>query len=597
MHVAALMVLLLPLPHTVSSSSGSYALPKATTISASPQTRELARLARRILSEHRIDASVALSIGAHDPELGAEGYHLRVDPNGIAVDANAAAGVFYGLQTLDELLPYGNSATAIDGIDIRDWPAYRWRGIHLDVSRHFFPVSVIKRYIDVASHFKLNVFHWHLTDDQGWRIQIARYPRLTSVGGCRAGTEVEGDATVVDTKRYCGFYTQEQIRDVVAYARARFVTIGPEIEMPGHSQAALAAYPRLACSSGPFAVRETWGVSTQIYCPTQYSFDFLENVLREVMALFPGRYVHVGGDEVPKDAWHGSAAVHALMKRERIATYDGVQGYFDRRIERFLKAHGRRAIGWDEMMDGGVSRDAAIMAWQGQARGRLAVQRGYDTVMTPDGPLYFDAYQGDPNDEPQAIGNLSTPEMVYGFEPTPPGVTAAGAAHVLGVQGNVWTEYIAGEPYLYYMLLPRMLSLSEIAWSDPHPRNWASFEPRMGAQLAWLSARGYNFRIPNPEFTVSGATLRFSSVSSSVRTVRALTTGGNPTVTITTVVPGAVIHYTIDGTAVEPSSPVYTAPIAVPQTPNQPFDVRALVVLPDETVSHPSELILTPFEP
>jgi hexosaminidase len=583
---------ILPLPREISATSAPYVLPATIAISTSLEARDLEPIARQILHEHRVGATIHLTVGSHDSALGDEGYHLRVGPNGVAIEASGGAGLFYGLQTLDEILPFGKVGTEVAGVDIRDWPAYRWRGIHLDVSRHFFPVSVVERYIDVASHFKLNVFHWHLTDDQGWRIQILRYPRLTSVGGCRAGSEMNGDATTIDSKRYCGFYTQAQIRAVVAYAKAHFMTVVPEIEMPGHSQAALAAYPQLACTSGPFAVRETWGVSTQIYCPTEYSFTFLENVLREVMALFPGRYVHIGGDEVPKDAWQDSAAVHALMRAEHIATYDGVQGYFDRRIEQFLAANGRRAIGWDEMMDGKVSRNAAIMAWQGEARGRLAVQRGYDTVMTPDGPLYFDAYQGDPNDEPQAIGSLSTPQMVYEFEPTPSSLTPAQTQHVVGVQGNLWSEYIDTAPYLYYMLLPRMLSLAEIAWSDPHPRTWPGFETRLGAQVPWLSEHGYNFRIPNPEFTVSGATLHFSNVTSSVRTVRAETGDSNATVTITTVVPGAVIHYTTDGSPVVPSSPVYTAPIPVPPAANQLYDVQALVVLPDETVSRPSELLL-----
>jgi len=527
-----------------------------------------------------------------DAQLGGEGYHLRIDGSGIAIDANAPAGIFYGLQTLDQLLPDGSDVREIAGVDVRDWPAYRWRGIHLDVSRHFFPVAVVERYIGVAAHYKLNVFHWHLTDDQGWRIQILRYPRLAGVGGCRAGTEMEGDATEIDAKRYCGYYTQAQIRAVVAYAAQRFVTVVPEIEMPGHSQAALAAYPQLACSPGPFRVRETWGVSDEILCPSEYTFSFLENVLREVMTLFPSPYIHVGGDEVPKDAWEHSAVVRALMRRKHIATYDGVQGYVDRRIEEFLAAHGRRMVGWDEILDGGVSKTAIVMSWRGEAGGIEAASRGNEAVMSPDGPLYFDAYQGDPNDEPLAIGNLSTPEDVYEYEPTPPSLTPPQAGEVIGVQGNLWTEYVATPSYLFYMLLPRMLSLGEIAWSDPHPRDWGAFEWRLGAQLPWLAEHGYAYRIPNPEFVVDGVSLRFANVSPSVRTVRATIDPGTVRVAIVTIVPGASIHYTTDGSLPTARSAVYAAPIPVSLAAGETSRIQAVAIQRDGESSTPSELSL-----
>ena len=316
---------------------------------------------------------VTLDADAHDSALGSEGYRLDVTPQGVTIRANGGAGLFYGVQTLEQLLPAGTRE--ITAVSITDVPAFRWRGIHLDVSRHFFPVSVVEKYIDVAAHYKLNVFHWHLTDDQGWRIEIKRYPRLTEIGSCRAGTEIDSDATTIDAKRYCGYYTQQQIRDVIAYAKKRYVTIVPEIEMPGHSSAALAAYPELACGHGPFRVRETWGVSTDIYCPTDETFTFLENVLSEVIDLFPSEYIHVGGDEVPKDEWRTSAFVHGLMKREHLASYDAVQGYFDRRIERFLRSKGRRMIGWDEILDGGVTRTATIMSWRGESGGIKAARR------------------------------------------------------------------------------------------------------------------------------------------------------------------------------------------------------------------------------
>jgi hexosaminidase len=578
-----------PLSVQIAGDASCPLAPRARVRADSAQVQPLVAVARNILLTHRTGADVTLEL-RHDTQLGAEGYRLASTPGGVVISAAQPAGIFYGLQTLDELLPWSGNSMAC--ATIVDTPAYRWRGIMLDTSRHFFPIPVLKRYIDVAAHFKLNVFHLHLDDDQGWRIEIKRYPKLTQIGSCRAQTMLDHDATEFDGKRYCGYYTQAQIRDLVAYAKARFVTIVPEIEMPGHSVAALAAYPQLACSPGPYRVRQTWGESVEIFCPTDYTFNFLENVLREVMALFPSTYIHIGGDEAPKDAWEHSAAVHALMKARHIKTYDGVQGYFDRRIEKFLNANGRRMIGWDEILAGGVTRNATIMSWRGTDGGIAAAKAGNDVVMSPDGPLYFDAYQGDQNDEPDAIGNLSTPEMVYDFDPTA-GIPPARKFHVIGVQGNTWTEYIATPDYLFYMVLPRELALSEIAWRDPHPRNDAGFDARMGAQIPWLLAHGYNFRIPNPVFHVDGGGLTFANVSSSVRTVTAQTDAAAVAVTIQTVVPHGTIHYTTDGTAPTAKSPVYSGPLSLSLEPLKKIDIQAVVVLPGGRTSTPSEVILT----
>jgi hexosaminidase len=586
---------LVPTPRSVVADPGTYSLPITTSITSnSLLLQPLTGVAAQVLREHSTGATVNLQL-KDDATLGDEGYRLTVASDGVTITAPKPAGVFYGLQTLDELLPPPGGATSIDDVTIVDSPAYRWRGLMLDVSRHFFSVATVKRYIDVAAHYKLNVFHWHLVDDQGWRIQINRYPRLTSVGSCRAQTEVDQDATEFDGKPYCGYYTQAQIRDVIAYAKARFVTIVPEIEMPGHSEAALAAYPQLACHPGPYKVLETWGITTNIYCPSDYTFNFLENVLTEVMALFPSEYIHIGGDETPKDSWKTSAVVHALMKREHIATYDGVQGYFDRRIEKFLIAHGRHMIGWDEILDGGVSRSATIMSWRGEQGGIKASRAGNDVVMTPDGPLYFDALQGDQNDEPEAIGGLTSTQDVYEYEPTPKALDATAAKHIVGIQGNIWSEYITTPDYLFYMLLPRALALSEIAWRDPHPRTWSTFDEAVGAQLPWMELHGYNFRIPNPSFSLDSIDLHFSSMSTSPRTVRAMTHAGSANVTLTTVVPGGVIHYTLDGSAPTAKSPVYSAPIPVTLDPSGRADINAVVVLQTGRVSTPSELILTRF--
>ncbi len=403
---------------------------------------------------------------------------------------------------------------------------------------------------------------------------------------------MNGDATTIDDKRYCGYYTQQQIRDVVAYAAKRYVTVVPEIEMPGHSSAAVAAYPKLACTPGPFEVRETWGVSTDIYCPSAYTFNFLENVLSEVIDLFPGKYIHIGGDETPKDEWHNSAIVHAVMRREHLKTYDQVQGYFDRRIERFLQSKGRRMVGWDEILDGGVTKTATVMSWRGTTGGIRAARRGNDAIMSPDGPLYFDAYQGDPNDEPEAIGNLSTPEMVYGYNPTPPVLTPAQAKHIIGVQGNLWTEYIDTPSYLFYMLLPRELALSEIAWLPHSLLNWSLFEIRSAAQYGWLQRDGYNFRIPNPEFAIEASHLHFANVSQSVRTVDAYSDGSSASITMRAAIDGAAIHYTTDGSTPTAKSRIYTGPLEFNLPSASPIDVTAVTVLPNGRTSSPSELLL-----
>lgn len=591
---------IVPAPRSEQLLGGTYLLRRHVEIAAaSPDERNVARFAARFLLRRGITATIVpsaagaqirLRSNAHDAALAAEGYRLRVDPSGITIDANDGAGLYYGLQTLEQIVP--RSGAPLPQVAITDWPRFSWRGLHLDVSRHFFGVPVVERYIDLAAHYKFNRFHWHLTDDQGWRIQIKRYPRLTSVASCRAGTEIDHDATRTDGRRYCGFYTQAQIRQVVAYARRRYVTVVPEIEMPGHSAAALAAYPQLACVPGPFAVRQTWGVSRDIYCPTPATFTFLENVLTEVMHLFPGRYIHVGGDEVPKAQWRASRFVHALMQRKHLHSYDAVQGYFDRRIERFLEAHGRRMIGWDEILGAGVTRRAIIMSWRGEAGGIAAARRGNDVIMSPDGPLYFDAYQGDPNDEPDAIGGLSTLQMVYGYNPVPAVLTPAQAKHVIGVQGNLWTEYIPTQKHLFYMLLPRALALSEVAWSSARARNWDSFVARSGAQYAWLEAHHYAFRIPNPTITVAADPLTFANVSRSVRTIEARTPAASATVTLTDPAPGTLIY-----ALGEKPSPgdyrTYSKPLVIPLAPGQRVVLRCRLRLAGGRTSGPSELRIT----
>lgn len=443
--------------------------------------------------------AVILDLERTTPGLGAEGYRLVVSPDGIRITAASTHGLFYGIQTLRQLLPPPDSAKLdwiIPAVEIVDYPRFKWRGLHLDVGRHFFPPEFIKRYLDLMSLWKLNTFHWHLTEDQGWRIEIRRYPRLTEVGSRRAETVLERNLRpyVGDGIPYGGFYTQEEIRDIVAYARERYITVVPEIEMPGHSLAALAAYPDLACTPGPFEVGTTWGVFEDIYCPSEETFTFLENVLTEVMELFPSTFIHIGGDEAPKTRWEESALAQRVMRREGLNDEHELQSWFISRIDRFLTAHGRRLVGWDEILQGGLAPGATVMSWRGMDGGIAAAREGHDVVMTPTSHMYFDYYQADPEGEPLANGGEIPLAKVYGFEPVPEELTNEEARHVLGAQANVWTEYMPTSDQVEYMVYPRALALAEVVWSPEGRRDWDDFLSRLPVSLRILDALGVNYR-------------------------------------------------------------------------------------------------------
>jgi hexosaminidase len=478
--------------------------------------------------------------------LPPEGYRLEAGANVLSV-TGSPAGIFYGLQTLRQLLPPGGSGR-VPSVRIEDAPRFPYRGMHLDVSRHLFPVAFLERYIDLLARYKLNTFHWHLTDDQGWRIAIKKYPRLTSVGAWRRETVLnkQMDPFQGDGEPYGGFYTQADIRRIVAYAKERFVTVIPEIELPGHAVAALAAYPELACTPGPFAVGTTWGVYDDIYCPSERTFTFLEDVLTEVMDLFPSRYIHVGGDEVPKTRWKASPVAQEVIRREGLRDEAELQSYFVRRIEAFLIAHGRRLIGWDEILEGGLAPEATVMSWRGVAGGIAAAQQGHDVIMTPGSHLYFDHYQGPPETEPLAIGGFTPVERVYGFEPVPPTLSEAEAQHVLGAQGNVWTEYITSPTQVEYMVFPRMLALAEVTWTPAEHRDSADFLRRLPAQLEQLDRWGVNYRIPD----VTGLE------------EDRLVLGDSATVTLGSPLPRGRVLYAIDGGA-EDDTGIYADPLHV----------------------------------
>ncbi|HSE28445.1 MAG TPA: family 20 glycosylhydrolase [Gemmatimonadales bacterium] len=576
---------IIPTPARVERRTGAFTLPAgarvrlrgrkdaaATAVAAYADSLLGAALGPAPAGARPARGAIVLRLDAASGTASREAYRLEVGTGGVVISATDPAGLFYGVQTLRQLLPSPSRRAdpAVPAVLIEDSPRFPWRGLHLDVGRHLFPVDFIKRYVDLLAAHKLNVFHWHLTEDQGWRIEIRKYPRLTEVGAWRKETMVgkNFDPYVGDGVPYGGFYSQAEIREVVAHAAARFVTVVPEIEMPGHSVAALAAYPELACTEGPFEVRTTWGVSEDIYCPKEETFAFLEGVLEEVLQLFPSRFIHIGGDEAPKARWEASPVAQEVIRREGLKDAHELQSWFIRRIERFLAARGRRLIGWDEILEGGLPPGATVMSWRGVAGGIEAARQGHDVVMTPTSHLYLDYYQGDPAQEPLANGGLVPLERVYAYEPVPAELDAAAARHVLGAQGNVWTEYLTSPEAVEYMAWPRALALAEVTWSPNHRRDWRDFVARLPASLAWLDAWGVNYRVPDP-----------AGLEEDV-----LTLGDSATLPLAAALPDGVIRCTLDGSDPVRDSPACAGALTVPATA-EGTTVSARLFLPNGRTS------------
>ncbi len=431
-----------------------------------------------------------------------EGYRIDISARRAQLSAGDDAGLFYGLQTLLQL---ADERGNLPCVSIEDHPRYRYRGLHLDVCRHFFPVRFIKHYLDWMASCKLNTFHWHLTDDQGWRIEIKRYPRLTEIGGYRTRTQIGGfheDPITYEQGRYGGYYTQDEIREVVAYAAERHIAVIPEIEMPGHATAALAAYPELACGHGPksFETSGRWGVLDDVFCPgKEQTFEFLEGVLDEVLELFPSKLIHIGGDECPRVRWKECPDCRARMEDEGIEDEAGLQTYLTLRIGRHLEAKGRRLIGWDEILDGELAPGAVVMSWRGTRGGIAAARRRHEVIMTPSTYLYFDKKATDSYDEPVSLSSSLLPlEKIYGYDPDE-GIAPEDRRYLLGVQANLWTEFIRTEGRASFQLLPRIYALAEIAWSPVERKSWREFsEVRLPAHLARIDASGEPYRLPAP---------------------------------------------------------------------------------------------------
>jgi len=430
------------------------------------------------------------------PQTSEDGsYSLSVDSDNILIKAPTGIGVFYGIQTLLQLLPgeigrqepLPEKNWEIPQLTIEDNPRFSWRGMHLDVGRHFMPKAFIKTYIDLMARYKMNIFHWHLTDDQGWRIESRQHPKLTEISAWR--TE--------NGKSYGGYYSQDDVREIVEYAQERYITVVPEIEMPGHSLAVLAAYPELSCTGGPFEVPTTWGVFDDVFCAgNENAFTFLEHVLTEVFDLFPGPYIHIGGDECPKTRWKNCPKCQERIRQEGLKDEKELQSFFIQRIGRFLAEHDKHLVGWDEILEGGLAPDATVMSWRGVQGGITAAKLGHPVVMTPESHCYFDHYQSsDFLNEPKAFeGHVLPLETVYAFEPVPAELPPEMARYVLGAQGNVWTEYIPDSKQAEYMILPRMCALAEVVWSATHHRELKPFLARLADHYAYFDAVGLRYR-------------------------------------------------------------------------------------------------------
>lgn len=519
---------LIPQPSRLETKTGSFTLSPATKILlAAPGLEKSASFLNDYLQHFygfRLQVTKAVQqknsivLGLKPMKHPIPGaYTLEVNGTGIDILGDNATGTFYGIQSLIQLLPLEKKQDlAVPNLAVEDRPRFAYRGMHLDVGRHFFSKEFVKKFIDFIAMHKMNTFHWHLTEDQGWRIEIKKYPKLTQVGAYRNGTILGHHPGTGNTRtRYGGYYTQEEVKEIVKYAADRFVTVIPEIELPGHASAAIAAYPQLSCfpeeatrhapkvtwngdSTGK-QVQQAWGVYPDVFAPTEYTFRFLQDVLDEVMQLFPSKYIHIGGDECPKDNWKRSPFCQQLIRDKGLKDEHGLQSYFIQRIEKYLNGKGRQIIGWDEILEGGLAPNATVMSWRGEQGGIEAAKQKHNVIMTPGGWVYFDHAQNKPEDS-LTIGGYTTLQKVYGYEPVPKELEATQEKYVLGAQANVWTEYMNNPAKVEYMIFPRMSALSEVLWSAKEARNWGGFEKRMQTQVKrynWWNIN-YNHQYLNP---------------------------------------------------------------------------------------------------
>ena len=562
---------ILPRPQQVDRQQGEYVMRGEQTV-AFPDSSAGAHTVFRYLSEALRPAGISLKQVAPEAkasirwsfsdQLAEEAYTLTITPEAISICSNPSAkGLFYGVQSLLQLLPPSAWDTKqkpaesyqLPAMNLTDAPRFAYRGAMMDVGRNFLPKEAVLKMLDLMAFYKLNRFHFHLTDDQGWRIEIKKYPRLTEKGAYRKQTQV-GHCDYYFPRRYDGiekrgFYTQDEIREIVRYAADRFITVIPEIEMPGHSSAALACYPELSCGLGKtYVVRDYYDVFDEVYCPKEHTFRFLEDVLTEVIDLFPSHYIHIGGDECPKKAWKKCSHCQALMKQLNLPDESALQSWFIHRIEKFVNSRGRDIIGWDEILEGGLAPRATVMSWRGEAGGIEAARQQHSVIMTPGEYCYFDFYQEDPEEAPLAIGGYLPLDKVYSYNPLPGELTAEEQKYIIGVQANIWGEYIQTPDYFEYMTFPRLIAMSEVQWTQPERKDFASFARRLDREFERLGYRGVN------------ACRHFYNV---------LIEGGwkeekkNFEVDLHTLCPDADIRYAIGDSVITPSSARYEHPIVL----------------------------------
>jgi len=557
-------VSIIPLPANIEAKSTSFTINKDTKIIFDHSNEELSSLSQ--ILKRNIESIIGIKPTSSFTQLAEnsiqllldhnktndEAYSLIIDQKNISIRANSGAGIFYGIQTLLQLFPLNKTnEIVVPAFTINDFPRFKWRGVHLDVCRHFFPIDFIKKYIDILAFYKINTFHWHLTEDQGWRIEIKKYPKLIEVGSWRK--ETMGDKTP-----HGGFYTQEQVREIVEYAKQRYITVVPEIELPGHALAALASYPEYSCTGGPFEVGTVWGIYKDVYCAgNDKVFEFLEGILSEVVDLFPSEFIHIGGDEVPKDRWKSCKKCQSLINSENLKDEHELQSYFITRIEKFLNSKGRKIIGWDEILEGGLAPNAAVMSWRGINGGIAAAKMNHYVVMSPGTHCYFDHYQG-LSGEPKAIGGFTPLEKIYAYEPIPDALSAEEAKYIMGAQANMWAEYMNSTDHVEYMLLPRLCALSEVVWSQSEIRNLEDFKSRLQNHYEILINKNYNFRIP-PPINKESEYLLFN----------------DETVILKSPIKNSKIYYTMDGSPPSENSNLYINPIKL----TKPTTLKAITML------------------
>ena len=513
----------------------------------------------------------AITLGLDPGIANKEGYVLTTTPEGISINGQTENGVFYGIQTLRKSIPAeAKGATIlIPAGEIKDEPRFSYRGMHLDVSRHFFPLEFMKKYIDLLALHNMNTFHWHLTDDQGWRIEIKKYPKLTEVGSQRSHTVIGRNTQEYDNTPYGGFFTQEEAKEIVKYAQERYITVIPEVDLPGHMLAALAAYPELGCTGGPYEVCPRWGIFEDVLCVgNDETMQFLEDVMAEIVEIFPSKYVHIGGDEAPRTRWEKCPKCQARIKAEGLkadknhTAEDRLQSYCMTRIEEFLNSKGRQIIGWDEILDGDVAPNATVMSWRGMEGGIKAAQLGHDVIMTPTSFCYFDYCQtADTQDEPLGIGGYVPIEKVYSLEPVPAALTEEQSRHILGAQANLWTEYIHSSEHVEYMILPRMAALAEVQWTQPEKKDFKDFTKRLARLMKFYQRDGFNYAKHvfdlkadfTPDTDKKAVTITLSTIDD------------------------APIYYTLDGTEPTTASLKYTEPVVITET----ADFQAAVIRPE----------------